>query len=229
MVSRRGRLASEGDAAPLTLSGALRIVGRLNAGFSLVERQRLVGLLRQGGVSVVGPDVVRSGPDWEVALGEGLLGGSGPLDGDPSPIVVRCGLRQVTALSEGCIDRLVAARKAAAFRDAFDFLARSAPDEMELSSLVRSGALDLLSSGLTRPQLLWLLSTVRCSGQRPLFPERLPRCLSDYAPASKLRDEREMLGLSLPNGPASLHRRPGSSPQRAPADAPVRGEPLPQP
>ena len=186
------------------LAGARRLVGLINAAGDPGERRHFVELLRRGGVPVVGPDVTRSGSDWEIDTNDPLpVGENRKGDSGTHPFVVRCGLSQIGGLAPGLIDRIIAVRRQGGFSDAFDFLERAVPHESELSPLVRSGALDALSEGLTRPQLLWLLSTARRSGQRPLFPRQVPRCLRDWAAASKCRDERQTLGLSLHERPES--------------------------
>ena len=179
-------------------AGARRLVDLINAAGDPQERQLLVDLLLRGGIFVAGPDVTRSGRDWEIAQDEGLLQRRGGERGSGRhPFVVRCGLSQIGGLSRGLVDRVVALRCEAALSDGFDFLWRAVPSECELSPLVRSGALDALADRLTRPQLLWLLWTVKRSGNRPLFAPQLPRCLGDYDPDVKRRHERTTLGLSL--------------------------------
>jgi len=205
MVEKGGRCArfSFGGVEAI-LDGARRLVDLINATGDLGEHQHFAELLIGWGVPVVGPDVTRSGRDWEIDSNDFLpVDENRKRDSGTHPLVVRCGLSQIGGLTPRLIDRIVAVRRQRSFSDAFDFLERAVPHDGELSPLVRSGALDALCDGLTRPQLLWLLSTARRSGHRPLFPGQLPRCLGDYAVASKRRDERQTLGLSLRERPES--------------------------
>ncbi len=201
----------EGEAS---LADALRLVELISASREPAERQLLVERLLRWGVPVEGPDVTRSARDWQIEANDGLATEWSRGRGGGSPaFVVRCGLRQIGALSSGLIDRIVARRRQAGFSDPFDFLERVVPQVSELSPLVRSGALDALSEGLTRPQLLWLLSVSRRDGQRPLFPRKLPRCLGDYAASTKRCDERQILGLFLRERPERVRQAFATPPQ----------------
>jgi len=119
---------------------------------------------------------------------------------------LRVGLLQLRRVSLGFLTRLLALRRAdGPFRDFRDFLVRTRPHLPELSAFIRSGALDTISHGLTRPQLFYLYfqeERLRSS----FFPELDLPALGDYAEGVKLRDELDTLGLFVSCHPVSVFR-----------------------
>lgn len=168
---------------------ARRIVDLLNRTADPLELQLLVNGLRRAGVAVKGPDLRTSGRAWELGSESGAA---------------RCPLTQIHGLSPRLVDRLIATRATRPFDCGSDAIARSAPSERETALLVRSGSLDGLAGGLTRPQHLWLLVDLLKRGAPSLFDPDPPRCLGELSAASKLRDERRTLGLLLSCHPVDL-------------------------
>ena len=105
---------------------------------------------RRMGLKIHPPDLNRSGYRWRVE-GEGI----------------RAGLMEIKRLRLKTIRRILAQRQEESYRSWEDFLCRARPDAGELSSLIRSGALNSL--GESRTALAWRLA----GGGRPSSPDEL--------------------------------------------------------
>jgi error-prone DNA polymerase len=84
-----------------------------------------------------------------------------------------------------------------------DFLRRLHPGLLEIRVLVRSGALDGISEGLFRPQLLWRY--FRNESSAGLFAQEIP-AVADYPEEVKLLDEIRTLGLLVSKHPVAIFR-----------------------
>ena len=98
---------------------------------------------RRLGVRILGPDVNRSGPGFQLERGAG-------------PLALRVGLGRARGLSEATLERLLESRAAEGpFLSLPDFLERTAARRDETETLIRVGAFDAFDR--TRPELLWRL------------------------------------------------------------------------
>ena len=126
---------------------------------------------------------------------------------------MRVGLQAVKGLSTTTIDRILAARRKDAFRDAMDFLMRARPDEAEARALIRCGALDALTSQNGRTGLMWTLARWQRrrdqgAARDPLFarPTKIPLPhLPAEDPLERLRREFAVLGFLCDRHPMELY------------------------
>ncbi len=166
----------------------------INNGGGFYAHQVYLNAVRRLGCDILPVDVNAS--EWLCTVEDG-----------PRGRALRLGLFLVQELHHEVAHRLVAARHAeGSFRDYADFLARVRPSLAELRPLIRSGALDGLAAGHTRPQLFWMYHAVQSDG---LFPDQLPRppaCVGDYSTSVKLWDEQHFLGALVSVFPLSLFR-----------------------
>jgi error-prone DNA polymerase len=175
----------------------------INNGGGFYTRQTYVNEVRRLGFRVLPPDVNSSEPGYTAEQGRAL----------------RVGLSQLRDLPQEFLLRLLEDRqRRGAFADFQDFLARLAPGLPEIRVLIRSGALDGLAGGLTRPELFWLYFRetgrrgtkpgVRPDTKHPVLPftPQPPRAIGDYPPGVKLRDELDTLGLMISRHPLGLFR-----------------------
>ncbi len=94
---------------------------------------------------------------------------------------LRVGLGQLRDLPQEFLERLLEDReRRGPFADFQDLLARLSPGLPEVRVLVRSGSLDCLAGGLTRPELLWLYFRLAGRSGRPAGPGR--RCRARRLP-----------------------------------------------
>jgi DNA polymerase-3 subunit alpha/error-prone DNA polymerase len=93
---------------------------------------------RRMGLKILPPDVNQSDIRWK---------------GDGNTI--RTGFLSVSNLSANTQQRIIAKRKAAAYRNLMDFLERVRPEEPEARSLIHAGAFDSLHRRENRVALLW--------------------------------------------------------------------------
>lgn len=167
----------------------------VNNGGGFYSRQVYLNAVRRLGFGILPPDVNAS--EWLCSIEPG----------SPQP-ALRLGLFIVHELPQSLAQRLLEARRTdGPFRDYADFLARVRPSLAELRPLIRSGALDTLAQGHTRPQLFWMYYAVQTDG---LFPAQLPQppaCVADYPAAVKLQDEQYFLGVLVSVFPLSLFRQ----------------------
>ena len=163
----------------------------INNGGGFYSRQTYVNEVRRLGFPILPPEVNASALAY-TAEAEAL----------------RVGLGQLRDLPQEFLGRLLEDReRRGPFADFQDLLARLDPGLPEVRVLVRSGSLDGLAGGLTRPELLWLYFRQSDRSARgptlPLMPSPPPG-IGDYPPAVKLHDELSMLGLLISRHPLSL-------------------------
>ena len=72
--------------------------------------------------------------------------------------------------------------------------------------LIRSGALDRLADGVSRPGLFWLFFRINDCGGLFLAPP-VPAYIGDYTPQTKLLDEVRTLGVMISRHPLALFTR----------------------
>jgi len=165
------------------------LVSVINNGGGYYTRQTYLNECRRLGFAVLAPDVNRSGLLYSVEAG-GL----------------RVGLAQLRDVSAGLLQRVVGERERGAYQSAGDFFQRLAPNLPETRILIRSGALDSLEPGLTRPQLFWIYFRLGRNSRMLVHPP-LPAEVGDYPPALKLLDEIRTLGVVISCHPLTLFRR----------------------
>ena len=159
----------------------------INNGGGYYSRQTYLNECRRFGVAILLPDVNRS----EVAYT--AEGGA-----------LRSGLGQLRGISRTFVQKLLNERgRGGWFTGYADFLRRLHPGLLEIRVLVRSGALDGISGGMFRPQLLWRY----CRNERieGLFAPEIP-AVADYPDEVKLLDEIRTLGLVVSRHPVSIFR-----------------------
>jgi error-prone DNA polymerase len=175
-------------------------VAVINNGGGYYTRQTYVNECRRAGFPVLPPDINRS--HWEYSAEP-----AGPAG---RPAAMRVGLGQLREIGREFVERLLAEREERGpFADLPDFLRRVSPGLPEMRILIRSGALDSIAGGLTRPQLFWaFFRSERGAGSGALFLcPPVPSWIGDYPPARKLLDEVRTLGLLVSRHPLSVFRR----------------------
>ena len=154
---------------------------------------------RRMGIQILSPDVNLSEPNFTAQDRQGCW--------------IRIGLLQVKGLTQVTIRKMVEKREERPFESLEDFCVRVKPSYREVETLVRVGAFD--SSGYTRPQHLWRLKLiyekikhaeeVMFSGSVYKMPTPVP--LVDYPLEKKLRDELELMELTVGEHPLLIYRK----------------------
>jgi len=149
--------------------------------------QSLVQDARRHGVTVLRPDLLRSGAlaDLEPLAAQATVGGraecrqDGPPEGtpwtpgtpDPTPdhrrdgaYAVRLGLDSVRGIGKEVAERIVTARRQRPFADSLDLSRRARLDRRQLEALATAGVLDD-AFGQTRRQALWQAGWTESDGQ----------------------------------------------------------------
>ncbi len=159
----------------------------INNGGGYYSRQTYLNECRRSGLTILPPDVNTSEAAYTA---EGCA--------------LRIGLGQLRGISGTFVKKLIEERGRGGFFTGYaDFLRRLRPGLLEIRVLVRSGAVDGISEGMSRPQLLWRY----CRRDRieGLFPPEIPR-IADYPEEVKLLDEIRTLGLVVSKHPVSIFR-----------------------
>jgi error-prone DNA polymerase len=182
-----------------------------NAG-GFYGRQTYVDECRRLGFPVLPPDVNSSG--WEYTVEEGSRGDPGGgaaadgagAPGGPRPPALRVGLGQLRDATKPFVEALISEReRGGAFRGFRDFLLRMDPRFADLRVLIRSGALDSIAEGCTRPQLFFRCQNIDREEGFGFIPPA-PPAVGDYPARVKLRDEVETLGLMVSRHPLEIFR-----------------------
>jgi error-prone DNA polymerase len=134
---------------------------------------------------------------------------------------VRVGLMQVQKMKETSREAVVAGRRNGPHRSLEEFLARTEIDPADVRRLILAGALDSISGGRTRPEMMWRWAlwngerrpAGRASGVSTLFMDAVaeaapavPAGLGDYDPRKMLSDEVATLGFLISRHPLTLYR-----------------------
>ena len=126
---------------------------------------------------------------------------------------IRVGLQALKGLGQKSGQRIVEERRRSPYKDFDDFYHRALVDEDEARALIHSGALDDLSGGLSRAQLLWSLASRGRSGTAArsdhsvgLFPEDTPPppILPPGREIDRLRRQYAVLGFLVDRHPIVL-------------------------
>jgi DNA polymerase III alpha subunit len=116
------------------------------------------------------------------------------------------GLGQLRDIRRPFVDRLLEERvRGGPFGGFRDFVRRTDPRLVDLRALVRSGSLDSVSDGCTRPQLFFRFLNIAKEEGLGLVPP-IPSLVGDYPGRVKLADEVRTLGIVVSRHPLSLFR-----------------------
>jgi len=167
----------------------------INNGGGFYTRQVYVNMVLRLGYAILPVEVNAS--EWRCTV-ETTASGA---------LALRLGLSLIQEWDVAFAQRLLAERqRGGVFANYADFLVRLRPSLAEIRPLIRSGALDSLAQGRSRPQLFWMHYAAQREG---LFPDYLPQpppCITDYPPAVKLQDELQFLGFFASVFPLNLFR-----------------------
>ena len=190
------------------------IASVINNGGGFYGRQTYVDECRRMGFPVLPPDVNRSRWEYtaETVGGEATIRalpgpGSTAMAGPPCPsTALRVGLSQLKDARKGLVEAIIAEReKAGPFNGFRDFLRRTSCRFEDVRVLIRSGALDSISEGYTRPQLFFRWHNIDKEDGFGFLPPA-PPIIGDYPPRVKLADEVRTLGIVVSRHPLELFR-----------------------
>ncbi|MBI9102340.1 MAG: DNA polymerase III subunit alpha [Spirochaetales bacterium] len=162
----------------------------INNGGGFYSRQVYLNALRRLGFKILPPDVNKSEALYSIEQGrdQGAL---------------RVGLVQLKGISRSFLTKLLVSRAAdGPFRSYSDFVDRLNPFFGEIRVLIRTGALDSLEDGFTRPQLFWLY--YHYSPGRELFDSSRPPLLPEYSDIDRLLDEVSLLDIIISRHPLDI-------------------------
>lgn len=144
---------------------------------------------------------------------------------------IRVGLMQLKGLREAALEAILEERKKRPFASLEDFLSRTDLDPADIKILIKSGAMDSISGGATRPEMIWKalawheVRAARRPIMRSLFqdmPAVVPPRVPQYSPRTVLEHELETLDFLISRHPLSLYAEPLSKLRH------VRGADLPK-
>jgi error-prone DNA polymerase len=177
----------------------------INNGGGFYGRQTYVDECRRMGFPILPPDVNAS--RWEYTVeGPSNVARSDRAAGGPSAAALRVGLGQIKEARRDLVQAFVEERdRRGPFAGFHDFIVRTPCRFEDIRALIRSGALDSVSDGCTRPQLFFRwLNIDREEGLGFLPPS--PPLIDDYPARVKLADEVKTLGIVVSRHPLSLFR-----------------------
>ena len=178
------------------------IASVINNGGGFYGRQTYVDECRRRGFPILPPDVNRSA--WEYTVEEGSPALSGEQKRPSGGL--RVGLGQLKDIRREFVDCLVAERaRGGAFTGFRDFLLRTAAPFADLRVLIRSGALDSIAEGCTRPQLFFRHLNIDREAGFGFLPLP-PPLIGDYPQRVKLADEVKTMGIVVSRNPLALFR-----------------------
>lgn len=159
----------------------------INNGGGFYSGQVYLNEVRRLGFAVLRPDINRS--EWRHTVEDGSF---------------RLGLCQIREVPETFLRGLLSEReKNGPFADLYDFLSRTDPGLPSVRNIIRSGCLDELGGGLTRPELFWAFFHRNGGDFLFAFPP-VPKCIGDYSRPRKLYDEVDTLGLIVSCHPLEI-------------------------
>jgi error-prone DNA polymerase len=164
----------------------------------------LMGDARRHGVPILGPDINRSRAECTVEKGEGNQK-SGNLEGDPSPLSIRLGLRYVHEVGEAWQARIVERRGEEPFQSLPELCRRTRLPRPVVENLIRAGAMDAF--GLARRDLLWALGGLSYHEEGLDIDEPVEAVvLPELSQEEKMAWEYELMGLAPGGQVMSLYR-----------------------
>ncbi len=165
------------------------IASVINNGGGFYGRQTYVDECRRMGFPVLPPDVNRS--RWEYTVEDNAL---------------RVGLGQLKDARQGLVEAVITEReRGGEFCGFRDFLLRTLCRFEDIRIFIRSGALDSVSDGYTRPQLFFRWLNIEKEAGLGFLPPA-PPLVGDYPPRVKLADEVKTLGIVVTRHPLELFR-----------------------
>jgi error-prone DNA polymerase len=165
----------------------------INNGGGFYGRQTYVDECRRMGFPILPPDVNAS--RWEYTV-QREAGGAG----------LRVGLGQLKEARQDLMQAIVDERERGGPYTGFrDFCARAPCRFQDIRVLVRSGALDSVSDGCTRPQLFFRWLNMQKEEALGFLPPA-PPVIGDYTARVKLIDEVQTLGIVVTRHPLVLFR-----------------------
>jgi error-prone DNA polymerase len=129
---------------------------------------------------------------------------------------VRVGLMQLKGLHEAALQAILDERKKGPFRSFDDFLNRVEMDPADVKILIKAGAVDGISGGATRPEMIWKAlawheaRVSRRPVMRSLFqdmPSVAPPPTPQYSARTVLEHELETLDFLISRHPLSLYEQ----------------------
>lgn len=170
-------------------------VSVLNNGGGFYAAQTYLNEIRRLGYPIVGPQLQRSQIGFTI---------EGPRGAER----VRLGLERIDQLGPKRASELLKIGDQEGPMDLHGFLAKFRPGPGELRALVRSGCLDPLVPGMSRPAIFWLASGRgrAQTGSGELFGQNqgVPPVLKDYSSSAQLYDELRFTGLLYSMHPLDL-------------------------
>jgi error-prone DNA polymerase len=131
--------------------------------------------------------------------------------------IVRVGLMQLKGLHEAALQAILEERKKWAFRSLDDFLNRVKIDLADVKILIKAGAVDSISKGATRPEMIWRalawhearvsrrpVTRSLFEDMQPIIPPQAPQ----YSARTVLEHELETLDFLISRHPLSLYDQP---------------------
>ena len=162
----------------------------INNGGGYYSRQTYLNAVRRYGFDIKGPDINISSMEY-ISTENALI----------------IGFLQLKGISVSLLKKIISERDVKGqFRNYLDFLNRIDPDIASLRMLVRSGTLDSISEGLTRPQLIWV-SFYRDMASDFFGMPAVPDCIKDYSSSLKLLDEVRTTGIVMSRHPLDIFKR----------------------
>ena len=181
------------------------IVSVINNGGGFYTRQTYIDECRRMGFEILPPDVNGSEALYSIEelpvihRGKSMAPGTGKRGR-----AMRIGLFQLKNLRYEFVVKLLEERKRGGlFRNLEDFILRMEPGIPEMRVLIKSGALDLLAAGYTRPEIFWkYYHTLHFRG---CFVEpEIPHSVGDYTELSRLLHQYESLGVIIDRYPIEI-------------------------
>jgi error-prone DNA polymerase len=170
----------------------------INHGGGFYGRQTYVDECRRMGFPVLPPDVNASRWEYTVEPGSSCNGGT--------RASLRVGLGQLKDARKELVDAVLAERERSGVYAGFrDFLRRTGCRFDDVRILIRSGALDSVSDGYTRPELFFRWQNAE-KEEGLGFPLPAPPVIGDYPARIKLADEVKTLGIVVSRHPLELFR-----------------------
>lgn len=162
----------------------------INNGGGYYSRQIYINAVRRYGFTINGPDINSSSMEYRATENALLVG-----------------LLQLKGISVSLLQKITDEREERGpFQNYLDFLNRVGPDIASIRTLVRSGTLDSISEGLTRPQLIWVYFYRDLATDFFGLPV-VPDCIKDYSSSLKLLDEVRTAGLVMSRHPLDIFKK----------------------
>ncbi len=188
----------------------------INNGGGFYGRQTYVDECRRMDAPILPPDVnasrweytVESAPSAPggVARRERATGAGAPGAPAPAGSVLRVGLGQLKEARRDLVQAIVDERERGGPYTGFrNFCARVSCRFEDIRVLIRSGALDSVSDGSTRPQLFFRWLNMRKEEGLGFLPPA-PPLIGDYPTRVKLADEVQTLGIVVTRHPLAFFR-----------------------